>query len=295
MKKSIMSVFTRTPMHVGAGSSVGIVDLPIIRERHTGYPVIPGSSLKGVLADLWNDEANRERNAKNLLCRKGNSDAEKLFGVDNLTEQAASGKLLIGEGRVVAFPVRSAKGGFAWITCPLALGRYLRDSGQKTDLSSLKLAEMDCLAAKELQFAAKEGSTSIILEEYTLKCQNDTKNVLSNVAGILKQMSDDSLWQEELGAHLAILSDEMFKYFVESTCEIAQHVKISDETGTAEGGALFNQENVPSETMFYAVFHEAENGWLKVLGDKLVTVNNLLQIGADATTGLGWCSVALHD
>ena len=62
MKKQIMSIFTRTPMHVGAGSSVGIVDLPIIRERHTDYPVIPGSSLKGVLADLWQEE--RDKNDK---------------------------------------------------------------------------------------------------------------------------------------------------------------------------------------------------------------------------------------
>ena len=56
MKQQIMSIFTRTPLHVGAGSAVGVVDLPVMRERHTGYPVIPGSSLKGVLADLWRDD-----------------------------------------------------------------------------------------------------------------------------------------------------------------------------------------------------------------------------------------------
>ena len=51
MNQKVMSIFTRTPMHVGAGSSVGAVDQPIIRERHTGFPVIPGSAVKGVLRD----------------------------------------------------------------------------------------------------------------------------------------------------------------------------------------------------------------------------------------------------
>ena len=56
MQTKIMSIFTRTPLHVGCGSSVGAVDQPVVRERHTGYPVIPGSAIKGVLADLWNKE-----------------------------------------------------------------------------------------------------------------------------------------------------------------------------------------------------------------------------------------------
>ena len=49
--KRILYVFTRTPLHVGAGASVGAIDQPVQRERHTGFPIIPGSSIKGVLRD----------------------------------------------------------------------------------------------------------------------------------------------------------------------------------------------------------------------------------------------------
>ncbi|HPO37048.1 MAG TPA: RAMP superfamily CRISPR-associated protein, partial [Kiritimatiellia bacterium] len=56
MKQAILTIFTRTPLHVGAGSSVGAIDQPVIRERHTRFPVIPGSSIKRVLADAWLDE-----------------------------------------------------------------------------------------------------------------------------------------------------------------------------------------------------------------------------------------------
>jgi CRISPR type III-B/RAMP module RAMP protein Cmr4 len=54
-QQKILYIFTRTPLHVGAGSSVGAIDQPIQRERHTGFPIIPASSLKGSFTDFWND------------------------------------------------------------------------------------------------------------------------------------------------------------------------------------------------------------------------------------------------
>ncbi|MGN0879880.1 MAG: type III-B CRISPR module RAMP protein Cmr4 [Oligosphaeraceae bacterium] len=294
MKQQMMSIFTRTPLHVGAGSSVGVVDLPVMRERHTGYPVIPGSSLKGVLADLWRDDLD-----EGTWTRKSGSDAELLFGVDNDPNRAASGKLLVGEAKLVVFPVRSAKGGFAWLTCPLALGRLARDLGVSFDLP--KVGSMSAVAASALVFEQKTATGNItkttrnvILEEYVLNADEESARLEPVVTELLK-LADDTLWQEELKAHLCLVSDEMFKYFVECTCEVAPHVKIDDETGTAADGALFSQENVPADAMFCAVFHELKPGLLDKLEAKLAENGHLLQVGADATTGLGWCSVALRD
>ena len=283
MKQQLLAIFTRTPMHIGAGSSVGAVDLPIIRERPTGYPVIPGSSLKGVLADLWKDQTEKigEKTPQKTVRCEG-SDLELLFGADRDPQKAQSGKLLIGEGKILAFPVRSAKGGFAWLTCPLALSRLKRDAGLAFTLPTLNDAEA-CLAPECMGFDGK-----VILEEYCLKRAGD---VPADLVTALKKLSDDESWQEELAAHLVVVSDEFFSYFVTNACEIAQHVKINPDTGTAEGGALFNQENVPSECMFYVVLNELADEMIKKLADKLHANDNVLQIGADATTGLGWCSV----
>jgi len=66
--KRILYLFTRTPLHVGAGASVGAIDQPIVRERHTGFPVIPGTTIKGVLRDA----ATRDENA--------NPDVDAIFG-----------------------------------------------------------------------------------------------------------------------------------------------------------------------------------------------------------------------
>jgi CRISPR/Cas system CMR subunit Cmr4 (Cas7 group RAMP superfamily) len=57
------------------------------------------------------------------------------------------------------------------------------------------------------------------------------------------------------GNHLVIVSDGMMSLSAKTACEIAQHVRIDDATGTASEGGLFNQENVPAETLRYAVIH----------------------------------------
>ena len=107
METRILYLFTRTPLHVGAGASVGAIDQPIIRERHTGFPVIPGSSIKGVLRDYFG--GNREG-------RSGEID--RIFGQGSDGENFAAGHISFGEAKLVAFPVRSAKGAFALAVSP---------------------------------------------------------------------------------------------------------------------------------------------------------------------------------
>lgn len=262
MQTKIMSIFTRTPLHVGAGNSVGAIDSPVMRERHTRIPIIPGSSLKGVLRDLFN----------------GCDEQEKLFGKSD-----GAGKLLVGEARVLAFPVRSAKGSFAWITCPLALTRYKRDGGVMTGQDKIDLKEMQCYAGSEVCLG-----NNVILEEY----QFDNIEENKTLAEKLMALSDDAVWQKVAG-RLVVVTDEMFSYFVEHACEVVTRVRIDDETGTAAAGALFNQEQVPSETMFYAAFAEADGDSLSTLESKLAQSENLIQVGGDATTGLGFCTVKL--
>ena len=36
-----------SPLHAGTGQGVGVIDLPIAREKATNLPFLPGSTLKG--------------------------------------------------------------------------------------------------------------------------------------------------------------------------------------------------------------------------------------------------------
>ena len=47
--------------------------------------------------------------------------------------------------------------------------------------------------------------------------------------------------------------------------------------------------------MFYCVLNSRKSDDFEKLKAKLGEENNLLQIGADMTTGLGWCSVAMKE
>lgn len=287
MNKMIMTLFARTPVHVGAGNSVGAVDSPIQRERHTRIPIIPGSSLKGVLADLWNGEKfNRTEEGKWLF---GEDEGGKKKGDKDIP--ASAGALLIGEARVLAFPVRSAKGMFAWITCPLVLRRFQRETN-----ASFKVPEV--IGETALAFDAVKLKDSVVLEEYAFKVTEAPDTAI--VAALKGLIPNDSVWAG-IKDQLVIVSDEIFQHFCEHACEVVTRIKVDDETGTVANGALFNQEQVPSETLFYTVIlaqdekkkgggsrdSEVALGALKTKVEK----QQWIQVGGDATIGLGFCTV----
>jgi len=278
MKTKTMYIFAKSPVHVGAGSSVGVVDSPIMRERHTKTPIIPGSSLKGVLADMWNEKIGEK------ITR--NDAGKTLLGNGGDNNNASAGELLIGEARTLVFPVRSAKGGFAWVTCPFALQRFSRDTGIVLEDIPENLEDSQCYASKKTKLGE-----SVVLEEYKLTAEGEP----DKIAEALAVASSDQLWQT-ITDRLVIVSDEMFSYFVENACEVVTRIRVNDTTGVVEPGALFNHEQVPSETMFYSVIgtmKEEEN--INCLVKKIQENNNIIQVGGDATIGLGFCSISFEE
>jgi CRISPR-associated protein Cmr4 len=296
MTTKILYIFTRTPLHVGAGASVGAIDQPVQRERHTGFPIIPGSSIKGVLRD-----AARQNNNSEI-------EIDDTFGPEDSTSKNSekitrAGNLSFGEARVIAFPVRSAKGAFAYATCPLLLNHLKRLTGNLTLSEIPEIADQTCLASSGVTFADKK---SVVLEEY---CFNHQGTVPNDWVEALNDVIADPVWQT-LKQRLVILSDGDFAHFVKSTTEISNHNRINAETGTVEDGALFNLECVPAETLFMASIHvigrkaaeikrkDASNTSIYTtdsegLVTRLISETPLLQFGGSSTTGRGFCSISL--
>lgn len=285
MKTSILHIFTRTPLHVGAGSSVGAVDQPVQRERHTGFPIIPGSSIKGVLRDHFRVHTN-DHERTNLV-----------FGDDTSSGGESSkfgGAVSIAEGKILLFPVRSAKGGYALATSPLALSRYQRDAGP-SDLpqppTDLKAGQ--CLANR---FLYPDGqAAAVVLEEYVFDA---IKEFPPEWAEHLSNRLDDAVLRQSR-ERFVLLSDEDFAHFCLNATQVNQHVRISDETGTVDGSGLFNEETVPSETLFYSVFTPIANRSgpaSEPLAEflALMAKEQLLQFGGNGTTGLGFCTTQLE-
>ncbi len=251
----LLYLFTRTPLHVGAGTSVGAIDLPIQRERHTRHPIIPGSSIKGVL-----------RYTAQSIDKLPAAKISDMFGPElvgeNKESEARAGDLIFGEARPLAFPVRSAKGAFAYITCPLILQRFARDARQQNLPEIAAPDDQTCLSGAKVTLTAKKPNR-VVLEEFAFESKGEFPAAWENA---LKNLIADPVWKEAPG-RFVLLSDGDFSHFVATATEISHHVKIDRKTGAASKGALFDLESVPAETLFLGSVHvmgrpaDAEKGY----------------------------------
>jgi CRISPR-associated protein Cmr4 len=97
-----------------------------------------------------------------------------------------------------------------------------------------------------------------------------------------------------------VLNDDDFTHFARNATEVMARVGLNYETKTVKEGALFYQEFLPAETLFYAVViaNRARTrsegvdaaAVLRKLRDHLPKV---LQVGGDETTGKGYCATRL--
>jgi CRISPR-associated protein Cmr4 len=302
MKRHLLTLYTRTPLHVGSGTSVDVVDLPIMRERITGFPVIPASSLKGVLLQHAREKWGNPRSAEIP------TEAKVLFGAADLVEEgdekkqvSNAGCVQIMEAKVLAFPVRSLAGCFAWLTCPAVLERFQRDAGLLKHADGKPLPIPQPPTDRVVAGADLVVNGQVVLEEYALaldralKPETDDRKLVEKLTGI----GSDPLWTGKLGARLAIVHDENFQHFVTTCTEVVARIKIDPEKRTVDGGALFNQENVPCEALFYSVLTvlpprrkpDGDPSDPSALLATLLPAENppILQIGGDETTGHGLC------
>lgn len=301
----VLFLWTETPLHAGSGSTVTAIDLPIQRDRQTGHPIIQASGVKGVLRDhcktRWNDPKL----------------TDAVFGPDK-DASAFGGAVSVSDARILLFPVRSLRGVCAWVTCPLALARLYRDlercglGGGFPKLSKGWPAEGEAwVSNKGCPVALTQNETTyVVLEEYTLTAKPE--EYVATVADWLRTnaLPDGdayAFWRDLIDnngvSYLVLLSDDDFKAFVESATDVAQRIKINDDTGTVAGTGLWTEENLPADSLLWNVLHAApprtpkndtpleltdDDGSkvLACLGNALGR-SALLQIGGDETVGRG--------
>lgn len=292
-----------TPTHVGSGSELGVVDLPIQRERHTGFPKFEASSLKGSLREAF------ERSGADEVT------THRVFGYDDAAasetvkahfkdETQFAGAIGFTDARLLLFPVKSMKGVFAWITCKRVLKQFQSD--MQLVNPDFKIIELDGDHLKEetylfsSQSNVREGDF-VILEEFTFKISNEL-NGLIGINGVnfpdwlaKKLFNDDgSYWSEKIKKDIVVLPDNDFKDFVNLSTEVITRTKIDNATGTVAQGALFNEEYLPSESILYSLVLTApefkkENRLSEEEVSNFFSKNlpSVIQIGANATLGKG--------
>lgn len=273
-----------TPLHVGAGAGLGFIDLPVIREKATDWPVVPGSAVKGVLADWHGASAGPGREADALKTA-----AFGTGGEDN----ANAGTLVLTDARLVCLPVRSLYGTFAWVTCKPVLDRLARDlkaAGETGVPASVPASESALLATGTRLFGTGE---KVYLGE--LDFQREFRAEATAWAEYLKRalFPGDTDWQGEFQKRFAIVPEDPFNFFSKTATEVNARIKMNPDTRTVdkEHGALWYEEALPAETVLAGLawcdrVPAARPG---VTEDAVIGLvqSAILQIGGKATVGRG--------
>lgn len=302
MTRRILCLFTRTPLHIGDETKSGATDRPLLREKHTSMPIVPGPTLKAVFADAWTEPA--------PVATPQSDEAIWLFG-PSATSETNPGVLSFCDAVLLAFPVRSARGGFGWITSPQVLQRAARDGVIALSLLPETPPADDQAFFARLPLGREAGQppnvqTRIVLEEYTFVRASDLPAGLAQaLAGMFP---GDPIWKE-IASRLVIVSNSTMSFFTQAACEVIRRMRVDPVTGTAAPGPVFSQENVPSEAMFYAVVAcAAENDPARKpehqrtpqdaarrFTHKLQSLGPVFQIGGSGSVGQGLCSVEIRE
>jgi len=263
-----------SPLHAGTGHTPDIIDLPTARMKATGIPFLPGSSIKGVL-----------REARRATDREK---TEAVFGPsDDLTAHA--GALVVGDARLLALPVRSFRGTFAWVTSPLLLTLAKRDLEEP----SLTVPTINGRGARLAQGTICVHNDRLYLEDLDLAAA-----VAAEATAWAQRLAPLAFPGDDIFTkRFAIIDDDTMAFLWETATQVDARVRLDERTRTVAKGALWLEESLPPETLLIGLLaadrsrrHDVKMTPDEVLGFAL-SGEEVHQLGGKATTGRGRCRI----
>ncbi len=265
-----------TPLHAGTGQAVGAIDLPIARERPTGIPLLPGSSLKGALRARTRDPWKTA-----------------IFGPDTPNASDHAGAVQFSDAHLLLLPVRSLWGTFAWVTSPYLLQRFARDLLE----AGIRLLPPKPPGSVE-HCVVPPGSSlrgtppgRVVLEDLDFTPAETTE------LATLAERLDEWLHAGEAPharQHLCVVHDDVMSTLMETATEVNARIALNDETKTVKRGALWYEESLPTESVLFGLAH-ATSATSRELLHHLESEfgGKTLQLGGKATVGRGVCRLRL--
>jgi CRISPR-associated protein Cmr4 len=277
---SICTFYAISPIHAGSGAATSTVDLPIQRERHTNWPHIQASGVKGAMRDHYRRFAGEDKNNTiNFIFGSDKDNDKNQAGYDG----DYPGAISISDAKLLAFPMRSNIAPFVWVTCPSVLKRL------KNDLEYANFPSIN-------DAPPLNGENAVAL------CGINLENVVLEDAVVTIIPAGEHGFKLPAGfpvlERFLLISNEMFYYCVSSCTEIQTQIKINSAKGTAEDGALRYQELLPADTLMYSIVYYSQSAGLNELQASTIqghiedVIKDFIQIGGDETLGRGICKIS---
>ncbi len=274
MKTRPFLLHALSPLHAGTGQAADVIDLPTARMKATGIPFLPGSSIKGVLRDARRASDHDKR--------------EAVFGPSE-NPDAHAGALVVGDARLLALPVRTFRGTFAWTTSPLLLALAKRDLEE----ASLAIPSITGRGARLAQGSVCVHNDRLYLADLDLPAtDSDEATAWAQKLHPLASPSDDIFTKR-----FAIVDDETMTFLWETATQVDARVRVDEKTRTVASGALWLEESLPPESLLIGVLagDRSRRRDVRMTPDEVLgfalPAEEVHQFGGQATIGRGRCRV----
>ncbi|OKH15957.1 type III-B CRISPR module RAMP protein Cmr4 [[Limnothrix rosea] IAM M-220] len=267
-------LYSLAPIHCGGEGDLGNI-LDIVREAHTDFPYIPGSSLRG---SIRNDLAASDPNAADILFGK------ELSGSD----QMGVHQVWFGDARLLWVPMRTMslngqQDVFTWVSCH-SLIRDHAICAQKT------YPDFPAHAV-----GTRAGRFIVADAQINVSPMNDDQKKVANLATKFPDRLGKAVqktWQD----NRIVLSDSDFCTLMEHSLwtQIRNKIQDSDDGANREGSAevFWTDICIPRDTIFYFSwgYNVLQNQSLTKQHHQqlLDIVQGLIQVGGQANVGRGW-------
>ncbi len=290
-----------TPVHMGAGSSLSHIDLPIQRNQVTNLPIFQSSGVKGALR-AWTREACSED--KDCLKKLSLIFGPEPAGDDNQEDRA--GLLGITDAELLLFPVASEPGVFSFVTCPYLVGLF----NAKMSEAGLLSTEYDFLK-KDYSISDDQILVSRLYDgnadahwllDMPLNVSSEHGDDLSRLGALISFLAfhDNEFIGRHLEKSLVMVSNEMFRDLTIQATEVRNRIRINPDTGIVQEGALWTEELLPLHSLLYSLtFFSGRTSSLSPLeGYSFVNSTglngNICQLGGDQSLGHGFVRTVMH-
>ena len=291
-------VHALSPIHCGTGQSISGIDLPIAREKPTGIPLVPGSSVKGVLraSTLGYDTAGAaERRPRDLHLA--------VFGPETPNASEHAGAVQFSDANLVLLPMRSVRGTFAWTTSPYMLRRLARDAQEARltwDVPWNEEPSADgCLVAGERLLVQVGATKRVVLEDFDFVPRRLER--LAKLGEVLGAALFGSEAKEDIAfltERLCVVPDDVMRVLSRVGMEVTARNRLDEDTKTVAKGALWTEEALPVESILAGVIVATpveRGGDRQRYGEDALIAHvqalcaRPVQLGGKATVGRGVC------
>lgn len=290
MEKRSYLLHALSPLHAGTGQAADVIDLPIARMKGTGIPIVPGSSVKGVLRDWFDDDTTL-----------GKERHRAVFGP--ATDEGAAehaGALMVHDARLLALPVRSFRGTFAWVSSPLLLELARRDLGD-TSLPLLTVLDERCVVLPTgegvgASLGVGQGGNKAYLEDLDLPVKNPGQ--IGASVGLWAKYIGERVYPEDPATftrRFLLVDDETMTFFWETGTQVDTRIRLDPNTRTVAKSALWAEESLPPETLLIGLAsadksrREGQKMDPSEVLNAALGAEHTLQFGGKATVGRGLC------